>query len=122
MEWGVIVAQVLKEEVKNRILEAATRPSCSYGIVWSVLGKMDRAANTTRCHQRNHQIWNNRIVLLFIHCRNSHCRPLQYRSQLRTCYSLRQIVLSKWRGDFLVKINWRGIIEWVGRECLGEII
>ncbi len=49
------MAQVLKEEVKNRILEAATRPSCSYGIVWSVLGKMDRAANTTRCHQRNHQ-------------------------------------------------------------------
>ena len=72
------MAQVLKEEVKNRILEAATRPSCSYRIGWSVLGKMNRAANTTRCHRRNHQIWNNRGGLLFIYCRNSHCRPLQY--------------------------------------------
>lgn len=72
MEWGVIVAQVLKEEVKNRILEAATHPSCSYRIGWSVLRKMNRATNITRFHRRNHQIWNNRIVLLFIYCRNSH--------------------------------------------------
>lgn len=118
----VIMAQVLKEEVKNRILEAATRPSCSYRIGWSVLGKMNRAANTTRCHRRNYQIWNNRTVLLFIHCRNSHCRPLQYRLQISNSNGFCQVFFGERRGSFLVKINWREIIEWVGCERLGEII
>ena len=53
---------------------------------------------------------------------NAYPHTLKYRSQIRARYSLRQIVLSKWRGGFLVKINWCGIIEWVGRKRFGEII
>ena len=52
---------------------------------------------------------------------NSHPHPLQYRLQIRARYGLRQIVLSKWCGGFLVKINWRGIIEWVGCKRLSEV-
>ena len=73
-ETGISAAPILEDEhdlrLKNITETQIPRP---YALMYQIIPESKKdVEHTTRCHRRNHQIWNNRRGLLFIYCRNSH--------------------------------------------------